>query len=794
MIHHSVTFLLAFFISFAGIANDKTAQYTISGIVNSENNEPLTGVTVRIDNTTQGSVTDLEGRFSVKVKSGEYRLVISCVGFKTASHSGIADRDLKINFKLAEDVVVMENFVVVGQSKCSKLKSGIFSANAIDIASKLSSIQNIASEVEKGSGVRIRRDGGVGSDYNLTLNGMGGNAIRYYIDGVPMSSKGGDFSLENIPANIVERVEVYKGVVPAYLGGDALGGAINIVTNENKKNYYDFSYRVGSFNTHQADFNAQIVMPKSGITVKPTVGYNFSNNNYLMKGVTVLNPETNQFETGNFRRFHDDYRSLFTQVELGVSNKPWADYLFVSGSMTDVNKDIQTGATQDVVYGAARRESRTWNLGLKYKKSDFMTKGLVLSANASHTWQQSTTIDTTSVLYYWNGYHRPTEGIAEINSYPVVRRYHRPGTSARVNLDYKLTGFSSLNFNYLLNATSDRMTQESADDTKGTGGATDYLTRQYLNLSYDLDLFDRRWHTTLFVKEFINSVRIEEKEVGNGSNYDSGYDAANSSATKWFTGYGMGSRYKLRDELAIKASYEYSVRLPGAMELLGDGDNIHANYALEPEKSNNYNASLFGSYNLTRRLNLFYEAGLFYRDVHDFIMAVQDRESYTFKNLSRISIRGFETELGMRYNELFSLKGNLSYESAVDMCESKLADGKPNAAYKQPIPNRPTLFANANASMTFRNLFGKQDRLMFEYDYEYVKWFYLTWSAYGHKDSKSIIPTQHNHSASATYSWRSNRYSVSLECNNLFDSLLYDNYKLQKPGRALFCKFRLFLN
>lgn len=71
----------------------------------------------------------------------------------------------------------------------------------------------------------------------------------------------GKVSLD-IPASIVDRVEVYKGVVPAYLGGDALGGAINIVTNESKKNYYDISYRVGSFNTHQVDFNAQIIEPK----------------------------------------------------------------------------------------------------------------------------------------------------------------------------------------------------------------------------------------------------------------------------------------------------------------------------------------------------------------------------------------------------------------------------------------------------------------------------------------------------------------------------------------------------
>lgn len=788
------SFLLFLFIFCSIRANNISDEYTVYGVVKSDNEEPLVGVTIRIDNSGKGTITDNEGKFSFKVKKGKYQIIATCIGFKAASRTVVVGQNTKLNFTLSEDVVMMNNVIVIGESKSSKVKSGIYAVNAIDVSSKLSSIQSIANEVEKGIGVRIRRDGGVGSNYNLTLNGMGGNSIRYYIDGIPMSSKGADFSLENIPPNIVERVEIYKGVVPAHLGGDALGGAINIITNENKKNYYDLSYRVGSFNTHQIDFNAQIVEPKTGLTVKPTVGYNYSKNNYKMKGVTVLNPEINKFETGDFKRFHDDYRSLFTQLEMGFTKKSWADYAYLTVSMTDVDKDIQTGATQDVVYGAAKRESRSWNIGFRYKKSDFLTKGLVFSVNSSHTWQKSSTIDTACVLYYWNGYHRPTDGIAEISSYPVLRHYYRPNSSIRANLDYKLSEVSSFNLNYLLNATSDRMNQITSDKTKGEGGATDQLVRQFINLSYDLSLFDNKWHNTLFVKEFINSVSIQEKEVGNGSNYDSGYDKDHNKTTKQFTSYGLGSRLKLCSALALKASYEYSVRLPGAMELLGDGDNINANYSLEPEKSGNYNLSLFGNYDLTSKLNLFYEAGFFYRDVHDFIMAVQDRENYTFKNLSRISIKGLESELGFRYNQIFSLKGNLSYEKAVDMMGSKVIDGKPNAAYKQQIPNRPSLYSNINASLSFRDIFSKQDKLLIEYDYEYVKWFYLTWAAFGHKDSKSIIPTQNSHNISATYSWLKNRYSISFECNNIFDTLLYDNYKLQKPGRAMFCKFRLFFN
>ncbi len=787
-----ILFFVAFYISGLCYVYGEGIKYTIKGIVDSNKKEPLIGATIKLEGSSSGTVTNIDGKYSLEVKKGKYKLIVSCIGYKEKTQTVSVKDNMTVDFSLDEDVVMLNNVVVVGESKTTKVKTGIFSANAIDVASKLSSIQTIANEVEKGAGVRIRRNGGVGSDYNLTLNGMGGNAIRYYIDGVPMSSKGEDFSLENIPTNIVDRVEVYKGVVPAYLGGDALGGAINIITSEKKKNYYDLSYRAGSFNTHQVDFNAQIIEPKTGLTIKPTIGYNFSNNNYKMKGVRVLNPETNEFETGDFKRFHDDYQSIFAQVEAGLTNKSWADMLYISASFNDIKKDIQTGATQDVVYGAAKRKSRSWNLGIRYKKKDFLTEGLTLSANASHTWQSSSTIDTAKVLYYWNGYHRPTD-FAEISNYPVIRHYDRPNTSARLNLFYKLSDIHSFNLNYLLNSVSDKMTQETTDDTQGKGGAKDYLTRHFINFSYDLDLFEEKWHNTFFVKEFINTVRIKKKEVGNGAAHDSGYDERNSHTTKWFTCYGLGSRYRLFRELSLKLSYEYSVRLPGAMEILGDGDNVKSNYSLEPEKSNNYNLNLYGHFDLGNKINIFYETGLFYRDVHDFIMAVQDRESYTFKNLSKISIKGVEAELGFRYDRKFMIKGNISYEKAVDMMETKVSDGKPNAAYKQQIPNRPSLFANVNASYTFRNLFGRDNKLTFEYDYQHVKWFYLTWATYGHKDSKAIIPTQNCHNLSGTFFWSDNKYSISLECNNMFDALLYDNYKLQKPGRAVFCKFRLFL-
>src|SRR5690606_25150852 len=112
---------------------------------------------------------------------------------------------------------------------------------------------DLAHLLDRASGVKIRETGGVGSDMNITLNGFTGRNIRVFIDGVPMQGMGSAFQLNNIPVNIAERIEVYKGVVPIEFGADALGGVINIVTNQTSNTTLDVSYSYGSFNTHKSN-------------------------------------------------------------------------------------------------------------------------------------------------------------------------------------------------------------------------------------------------------------------------------------------------------------------------------------------------------------------------------------------------------------------------------------------------------------------------------------------------------------------------------------------------------------
>merc|ERR1711991_343086 len=91
---------------------------------------------------------------------------------------------------------------------------------------------------------------------------------------------GSSLSLNNFSANLIERIEVYKGVVPIRLSSDALGGAINIVTGNIQESYLDASYSIGSFNTHMVSLNGQFYDDTTGIFARVRSFYNYSDNNY----------------------------------------------------------------------------------------------------------------------------------------------------------------------------------------------------------------------------------------------------------------------------------------------------------------------------------------------------------------------------------------------------------------------------------------------------------------------------------------------------------------------------------
>ena len=100
------------------------------------------------------------------------------------------------------------------------------------------------------------------------------------------------------------------------------------------------------------------------------------------------------------------------------------------------------------------------------------------------------------------------------------------------------------------------------------------------------------------------------------------------------------------------------------------------------------------------------------------------------------------------------------------------------------------MFANGDVTVNLKDCFAKTNTLGFTYSNHYVKEFPLYWESHGDKSTKERVPTQFTHDVTMVYSIRNGMLNFSLECHNLLDARVYDNYSLQKAGRAFYAKVR----
>lgn len=784
-----LTFVFIFFWAVFGFSDALAQELAIlSGKITSSDGHPVAQASLAIEGTSYGTYSNDNGSYRLELPEGTYTVIASFIGYESQKKSVKLTGKKTVDFILQEETVALKDVEVYAKSKSQKLREGAFAVNALDVKPVVNSLSNLNELVNRTSGIKVRQEGGVGSDYDLSINGMSGNSVRYFIDGAPLETKGSEVSLANLPVNIIDHIEMYKGVVPAYLGSDALGGAINIVTKKEKKNYLDMSYGIGSFHTHKADLNAQIVFPKSGVIVRPTVGVNYSKNDYTMKGVEVWDESVRKYVPSNRKRFHDDYFSLLAQVEVGVTGKPWADDFFVTASYSKVDKELQTGSIQTKVYGMAERNGSAYNVSAQYRKKDFLLKGLQMHSMLSHTWDYSLTVDTAYRVYDWNGDYIESSRNEITGRERSLRHYKRPTTMFRSNWDYRFNPKHAVNLNYLVNRTGNDRYDEVDSSFEPSN---DVVCKHILGLSYHQQLWQDKMENTFFVKDYVNHLNIRQTDLY----WQTGSDKVKGESTGNYWGYGVGTRVSFWEPLALKASFEHSVRLPLARELLGNGSTIYANTALNPEKSDNVNLGVFGTWHPGAGHVLYYEVNGFMRFVDDYIQAVvaEKEGMMQYENVPAVHIKGLEGEVRYSWKQNLQCMANVSWQDARDQRKYK-EDGKLSATYLNRVPNRPWLFGAAEVNYTFHDVCRKNSSLRLETSYQWVHWYYLTWEAYGAKESKAQIPAQHVVNAGVTYSLENGRYNLSVSCDNIFDRLVYDHYKLQKPGRSFFLKFRVFLN
>ncbi len=679
-------------------------------------------------------------------------------------------------------------------------KFGALSSSCIviEMSKYKNSAVNIDQVLKVNAGITVRQNGGVGSDFSLKINGLD---AKVFIDGVPMERFGSSMTINNIPVCIVDRVVVYKGVAPVFLGTDGLGGAINIITKQKNKSFLDFAYSYGSFNTHKASVNGHFMDEKTGFTLNFNSFYNYSDNNYKMFTDSTYDIILEKVEKGryvsvkNAVRFHDMYYSAMGNMKLGFENKSWADRLFIGLLYSGNKKQNQLGASLNSVKGGEWSENRFIMPSLHYCKDSLFVDNLLVDWYLGYS--KSTTVirDTAMHVYDWTGNWASTgTTLDELHTkYSLKTFTNRLGL--KYNLNRKQTQSLNLSYNYIHNK---RDYYDLTEDVQSNLPVK--LSKYVAGLSWQGKWLNQKLISILSFKNYsLNASETIDERLFNydGSLASGGINSYNKRFN--YSGGNLELCYSFVKSFGLKGSYEKAYRFPTMLALFGDGQNYLINFELEPEESENVNLGLIFNHVLRKNHFVNIDISGFYRDVSNYINVElvegggsNSSDAFQYYNSQQILLYGAEAELKYGYKDILSVSLNGSYDKALDKSKyTDISESQVSLTYEEQIPNRPWLYGNGAISIGKYDLAGKDTRVELTYSYQYTHWFYYDWPSLGAGKKENYIPTQTVHNAILSYSWKRNRYRLSGEARNFTNELCYDNFRLQKPGRAFYLKFAM---
>ena len=239
--------VLAAIVPYAGATNPVKEGHMISGHViekGTETNIPY--ATVLIVGTGQGTVTNEEGQFSLTgLPEGTYRLRVSSVGYNTQEKEVAVHKDFTavVHFQMEEESLMTDEVVVSANRNEVSRKEAPVVVNVM--STKLFETVNstdLAKSLNFQSGLRVENNCQNCGFPQVRINGLEGPYSQILINSRPViSALSGVYGLEQIPVNMIERVEVVRGGGSALFGANAVGGTINIITKDPINNSFQVS-------------------------------------------------------------------------------------------------------------------------------------------------------------------------------------------------------------------------------------------------------------------------------------------------------------------------------------------------------------------------------------------------------------------------------------------------------------------------------------------------------------------------------------------------------------------------
>ena len=232
-------------------------------VVDKKSGEHISYVNIFLEGTTIGTVTDATGHYSLtNLPEGEFQLVLKSIGYQTVKKKVVLKKGktLEVNFEAEEDAVSLDGVVVSANRNETTRRMAPSLVNVLD--SKVFESSNAVSLAEGLNfqpGVRVENNCQNCGFQQVRINGLDGPYTQILVDSRPIfSALTGVYGLEQIPANMIERVEVMRGGGSALFGSSAIAGTINIITKEPLRNSAQVSHSLTMVGGSSADNNTTV--------------------------------------------------------------------------------------------------------------------------------------------------------------------------------------------------------------------------------------------------------------------------------------------------------------------------------------------------------------------------------------------------------------------------------------------------------------------------------------------------------------------------------------------------------
>jgi len=729
--------------------------------------KPLIGADIYLKELKKGANADAQGNYYLKgIPEGNYTILCSYLGYQTFSKKIYLKGQERLDISLKEQAEEISGVTVSGKSIAHQKKEESMPVTVIDMSNMRGTVSNVQDILAKTVGVTLRTSGGVGSSSRISVRGLEGKRIGFFIDELPMTEQTDYLDINDIPVDMIDRIEIYKGVVPARFGGSSLGGAINIVIREYPDKYADLSYGYESFNTHKAQGVFKRNLKARGLVFGIGGGYTTSDNNYTF--------DSPYREGLRITRNHDKYRKYIVGGSF-KAKKWWFDEVELEPVVVKTYKEVQ-GIEYDI--REAYSESLMAGLANKLNKDNFLTEGLNFDMFNGLVLTKMNFIDKATRRYEWDGtsYPTPSRYGGEVGyNFPSDSDDQKLSFINKTNLEYIINERHSFNFNSVFSIA--KGTPKDELKTLSLGKQVNFDSRMHSwvsGLTYDLRSLNDVFLNSFTVRYYQYTMHTQMAPLFVPGKYDVDLEKNN-----W--GVNNAMRYRFLPSLMGKLSAGYEVRIPSESELLGDGIGVVPSADLLPERNASANLGLLFDLTGKHPSNAQIEMNFFYMYLQDMIRYTAGLIGAQYQNFGEMRTLGVEFEAKADVLPSLYAYVNTTYQDLRDTRDYEPASTVPNPTKNKRMPNIPYLMANAGMEFHRENLFGgsgQNTRLFADVAFveEYFYDFELT------QLQKRRIPRSTTIDIGFEHSFLNNKLFISGKLRNITNEKTLSEFNRPLPG------------